>query len=313
MNGSRSFLLMLSIIVLSSNFAFSKKYQFDFSNEKDTFDIGFAGYPVDDAGQYELTHNREKLDRLQEGLSGLILSGNNINGDLFMYIKRQVTGLKPFTNYRVFFNITLASDLAQKPASDLQKQKESITINAGLSVEEPITSIVDGYARLNIDKDDGKYYGMYMPEIGDIMKKDSSEELSIIKRSNLDNGLKFTTDESGSAWICIGTESAVKGVNKHYYLSITVDFMNYSDIQVGKLGSLNENIQFCRKIIKLKSSIGESFDGMECSVLNYLGVEVMQGVLRGNEPEIDIVCLPPGDYDIKVGNQTFHYEISSEY
>ena len=73
----------------------------------------FADYPQGDSIAYELFY---KPDTLPENLNAnatikaLHISGDNGSDDLFMFVKKKISGLRPNTTYLLLFNVRLASN-----------------------------------------------------------------------------------------------------------------------------------------------------------------------------------------------------------
>ena len=81
----------------------------------------FADYPVGEESFYELSWGWDNLPaevtvdgkEASKTLSkGLFLSGNNHSDDLFMFVKRKITGLDPNTAYSVQFSVLIESNVA---------------------------------------------------------------------------------------------------------------------------------------------------------------------------------------------------------
>src|SRR5690606_6482868 len=87
---------------------------FDFSAEQYDWIPGFADYPAgpDDSARFDRRHSYMLPDGdVMLAKSSIMLSGNNRNRDLFMYLKRKISGLKPNTDYTITFSVELASNL----------------------------------------------------------------------------------------------------------------------------------------------------------------------------------------------------------
>src|ERR1043165_1133750 len=84
----------------------------DFSDGISTWQPDFTGYPASwqDSIEYELQWEWvERPSTTGQGKS-LMLSGKNLDEGLFMFIKTQVYGLSPNTDYALVFGVQLASD-----------------------------------------------------------------------------------------------------------------------------------------------------------------------------------------------------------
>src|SRR5688500_4836344 len=86
---------------------------FDFSQGEQGWEHGFADYPAgpDDSILFDLryAYTEEVPESLLTKRSHM-LSGKNLNKDLFMYLKKKVAQLKPNTDYTITFTVELASN-----------------------------------------------------------------------------------------------------------------------------------------------------------------------------------------------------------
>ena len=77
---------------------------YDFQNDDQSWEGDFADYPLGEESFYELSYELSNLPTpLNTNSGALKQSGNNHSDDLFMFIRRQINGLKPNTDYRVSY------------------------------------------------------------------------------------------------------------------------------------------------------------------------------------------------------------------
>ena len=88
---------------------------FDFSQAQGAWQGDFSDLPAneDDSTFYELKVAYTDLPSNLGSKKSMMLSGNNHSDDLFMFMKRKITGLIPNTCYTLVFEIELASDAAK--------------------------------------------------------------------------------------------------------------------------------------------------------------------------------------------------------
>src|SRR5262245_14846992 len=85
-------------------------FSYDFSEGENEWQHGFSDFPPKDSALFELKYaHTYRPSNLGDG-KALMLSGNNHNGDLFMFIKRRISGLKPDTDFTLTFKVEFASD-----------------------------------------------------------------------------------------------------------------------------------------------------------------------------------------------------------
>ena len=87
-------------------------YVVGFPNGTDGFISGFADLPPNyDPGLYTLDSAWDSQpDPLPPGRKALRIEGHNRSDDLFMFVKRRVTGLRPNADYAVSFDVTFLSN-----------------------------------------------------------------------------------------------------------------------------------------------------------------------------------------------------------
>ena len=76
-------------------------------------------------------------DPLDESKGSLKISGNNHSDDLFMFIKRKISGLAPNISYQVTYNMEFVSNVADNMAGAGGSPGESVFIKAGATQVEP--------------------------------------------------------------------------------------------------------------------------------------------------------------------------------
>ena len=196
---------------------------FDFNVEEYEWAPGFADYPADsaDSVQFELkyAYTEPVVSKLTK--RSIMLSGNNVNKDLFMYIKKRIDGLRPNTDYTLTFSVELASD-----ANLIQPASGSVFLKAGATHGEPKTVIEAGQYAMNIDKGDGATSGADLVSLGDLLTQGNYAGYTLITRTNTmaNNRYVAKTNSDGELWLIVGTDATVEGTAKVFYTRITVVF-----------------------------------------------------------------------------------------
>jgi hypothetical protein len=186
----------------------------------------FADYPQNDSLAYGLYFNHDLLPQSVNANGetyGLQVSGNNGSDDLFMFIKRKISGFQPNTTYELLFTIRLASNAPTGAAGVGGAPGESVYLKAGASSVEPRKELQEGVYRMNIDKGNQAEVGSDMINLGHIGVASGTTDFTIITRSNnSDNSFTVTTDDAGELWIVIGTDSGFEGTTTLYYTQVDV-------------------------------------------------------------------------------------------
>lgn len=188
----------------------------------------FADYPADSTGYHLLFEYGTLPYNINSDSSrfSLKLSGINLNNSgLFMFIKRQVSGLKPNQRYQVLFNLRVASNNPTGETEEGEYPGDNVFIKVGATEWEPEKELVDNVYVMNLDKGDGEEEGANMVTIGDIGVSSGTTDYTIIKRNNdSTNGVVANTDERGSLWVIVGTDSEYPGETTLYYTQLEVLF-----------------------------------------------------------------------------------------
>jgi hypothetical protein len=199
---------------------------YDFSTKDNGWVGDFADYPEGDSLAYELFF---KYDTLPSNLNandtrhGLHISGKNYSDDLFMFIKKKVSGLQPNTTYEVLFNVKLASNAPTGSVGIGGSPGENVYLKAGASLIEPKKELDAGMYRMNIDKGNQAEGGTDMITIGHVGVAANTTQFTIITRyNNSSTGFIATTDAEGGMWLIIGTDSGYEGATTLYYTQIDV-------------------------------------------------------------------------------------------
>ncbi|MYH68517.1 MAG: PEP-CTERM sorting domain-containing protein [Dehalococcoidia bacterium] len=215
------------------------RYTFSFENDAEGWVGDFADLPVDAPQDlYELDGGHRPLPEGLDG-SGIYVQGHNRSDDLFMFLKRQVGGLRPDTEYAVSISVDLATSIPPGLVGIGGSPGESVYVKAGASPVEPVTSEDDiGHLRLNIDKGNQARGGEAMVVLGDIAHPDAARDAYAIKTlTNADQPLTVRTDGEGRLWLIVGTDSGFEGFTTLYYARIAYTLTEVADPGPGATGS----------------------------------------------------------------------------
>lgn len=205
-------------------------YNFDLSQED--WNGGFADCPIDN-DIYNLLFSWKRAPGKLGGQYGksLYITGDNHSDDLFMFVKKQVTGLTPNTTYQLNFNFDIINDVPEGLIGIGGSPGESVFMKFGAVNYEPMAILNDTQTAwiMNIDKGNQSISGTDMLNIGNVANPNVDVNRPKYAAKNFDSytiGFDFqiTTDENGSAWVIIGTDSGFEGTTEVYYDNVTVIF-----------------------------------------------------------------------------------------
>lgn len=195
---------------------------FNFSKDAQGWTGDFADYPVGSESFYELSFGYSKLPSpLDQTKGALKQSGNNHSDDLFMFIKKQVTGLMPNHLYKVNMVVEFASNAADESVGVGGSPGHSVYLKVGATTDEPKKVAEDNMYRMNIDKSNQSNSGKDMVKVGDFANGTDKNVYKLKVVSNSEP-LQVTSDENGSIWLVIGTDSGFEATTTIYYNSINV-------------------------------------------------------------------------------------------
>ena len=192
---------------------------FSFETDADGWVVGFADLPEDyDQSIYELNGGHRALPDGLDG-AGIYVQGHNRSDDLFMYLKRRVDGLTPATSYTVSATVDLATNAALASVGIGGSPGSSVFVKAGASTAEPEAAPDStGHLRMNIDKGNQSRGGSQMAVLGTVGHPDIvGDEFRLKTLDSMDSTVVVKADDSGSAWLIVGTDSGFEGLTRLYY------------------------------------------------------------------------------------------------
>ena len=183
----------------------------------------FTDYQTPQDSLMKFTFEHTGLPKpLNETQKALRLYGENRSDDLFMFVRRRLTNLTPNKEYKLLFEVELAT---LHPAGSIGiggSPATSVFLKAGASATKPEkTKTGDAYG-LNLDKGNQAEGGKDMVVIGDMANGKTTEEYTLIQRSNAGKPFTVKTDANGEVWLILGTDSGFEGNQSIYYTRIKV-------------------------------------------------------------------------------------------
>lgn len=195
------------------------KFSYEFTNGLQNWLVGYSDYPVEHAEIYELQHGIKPLPAGFTG-QGLMISGHNRSDDLFMFIKRRVTGLTPSTRYKAHLQLNFLSNIGPNCMGIGGSPGEAVFVKFGYAEQEPKQA--DYY--LNVPKGYQSEDGTQAKVIGNFATPGANCDADRYKNKTIQTTqqqtLEFTTNTDGSIWFFIGTDSGFEGLTTIYYRSV---------------------------------------------------------------------------------------------
>ena len=198
-------------------------YDYDFGSDAEGWTVGFADLPIGhDQSIFELDHGHRPLPDGLEG-SGIYVQGHNRSDDLFMFLKRQVGGLRRNAAYGVSISIDMATNVPTATFGIGGSPGESVYVKAGAATAQPVAAEGDNrHLRMNIDKGNQANGGEDMVVLGNVAHGEVvNREYRIKTLDNVDLPLSVSTDADGRVWLIVGTDSGFEGLSALYYARIS--------------------------------------------------------------------------------------------
>ncbi|GAB3525916.1 hypothetical protein GCM10027443_00520 [Pontibacter brevis] len=197
---------------------------YNFEQNAQGWQGGMADFPKDwdqEKLEFDFAHEFLPAEVNKNGM-GMMLSGRNMSDDLFLFMKKKVTGLKPNYTYRATFQVEFASKYPEASFGIGGSPGASVYLKAGGAPVEPMAVEEGDDIQMNIDKGNQAQGGKHMVVLGSIGIPGQEEKYQLVRRNNLLKPVQITTDATGSLWLIVGTDSGFEGTTTLYYNSVEV-------------------------------------------------------------------------------------------
>jgi len=210
--------------------ATSKKFAFDFATSNQGWQGDFSDYPVGEEAFFELEWGWANLPvplSFKNILlsKGMFLSGNNHSDDLFMFIRRKITGLQPNTPYDLTFHVLIENNIPPGQFGIGGSPGEDVFFKVGAANIKPHKVNVNGFYQLNVDKGEQSQGGKNAIVVGDLanpLVNPNDPQFEPKSFTNKGNSLRVKTDCKGNLWLFVGTDSGFEGPTLYYIAHISV-------------------------------------------------------------------------------------------
>jgi hypothetical protein len=207
---------------------------FSFCRDSGGWIGGFADLPADELeGElFALSFRRVAVPGQPTPIRGLMLSGANRSDDLFMFLKRQVTGLVPGARYAVGLRITLYTEAGRDCVGVGGAPGEGVIVKAGAVPFEPLAVAEDGFLRMNLDKGEQASGGTDAVVLGDLAADRARCEGGVFvpKRfATAGEAIVGEADEDGNLWVILGTDSGFEGTTTYFVTALVLRLKRLPD------------------------------------------------------------------------------------
>lgn len=206
---------------------------FDFNQNDGGLTPIFSDYPNEQGVEefYELRSGHEEVPIAEAG-KGLFLSGNNHSDDLFMGYYKDLSGLVPETEYQFTVRFQLATNVENDMIGIGGAPGESVFVKCGVASKEPENSLDSlNHFCLNIDKGSQSTSGSDMIVVGNLAKEEINRP-GEYEFNEIETKVIARTDEAGTAYLVIGTDSGFEGVTSFYLDDISVSWADTATVSI---------------------------------------------------------------------------------
>lgn len=206
---------------------------FDFNQNDGGFTPIFSDYPNEQGVEefYELRSGHEEVPIAEAG-KGLFLSGNNHSDDLFMGYYKDLSGLVPEPEYQFTVRFQLATNVENDMIGIGGAPGESVFVKCGVASKEPENSLDSlNHFCLNIDKGSQSTSGSDMIVVGNLAKEEINRP-GEYEFNEIETKVIARTDEAGTAYLVIGTDSGFEGVTSYYLDDISVSWADTATVSI---------------------------------------------------------------------------------
>jgi hypothetical protein len=148
--------------------------------------------------------------------------GTNRSDDLFIYNKKKFGGYAPSTQYKLSFEIEIATNQSSGCVGVGGSPGESVYVVAGASPTEPRTVLTAGQYIINLERGNQATPGPASQVLGNVANTvaDCGPQVYQSKIVKSSGPLTVTSDANGNIWVFFGIDSGFEARSTIFYKSI---------------------------------------------------------------------------------------------
>ena len=192
-----------------------------------TFSAGLDGWK----GAYsDYTTDTEPTDVVWESralpapLTGTayFTGGTNKSDDLFVYSKKKFSGYQPSRQYKLTFEIEIATNLSSGCFGVGGSPGESVYVVAGAAPTEPKTVLANGEYTVNLDRGNQATPGKTSQVLGNVANAVPNCGPQVYQTKILKSAapLIVQSDAAGDIWVYFGIDSGFEAKSSVFYKSV---------------------------------------------------------------------------------------------
>ena len=262
---------LLSTVAAAENE--TKSINFNFTEGDAGFVPIFADYPISDNSHefYELKSELSDIP-IENAGKGLFISGNNHSDDLFMGYYKELSGFAPGTPLVADISFKLATNVDGGLIGIGGSPGSSVFVKCGITAKKPDSVKNGNMYYLNLDKGNQGADGKDMKIVGTIEKQETLYP-DKFEFNSYNTVIEVTPDESGNAYLIIGTDSGFEGTTSYYIGDVDIKVSDKETYELEKdlkealsLGIIEntdsadediDRLQFCDAVYNMLNSVKE--------------------------------------------------------
>jgi hypothetical protein len=202
---------------------------FEFDTGLDGFGVDLSDYHDHQLPTIEPVFGHATLPAPLDPTAGAVgVQTKNVSDDLFVFLKRKITGLAPSTARNLRIEVRFASNEPVDSVGIGGSPGASVILKAGGAAIEPLPIPLPSdpaYLTFNLDKGDQSVGGSDLVVIGNIGTPPGVTDWTLLEHRTPEPRT-IQTDGTGALWICVGTDSGYEGVTTLFYDRIVVKLLD---------------------------------------------------------------------------------------
>lgn len=139
----------------------------------------------------------------------------NTKDNMFVFLKKKVTGFTPNNTYNIVFDIDFATRFPKDTAKGAPWNL--IYLKAGASPSEPTSTLTNKVYRFNLNRGALSQEGKDIALARDVANGFTERKYALLRHSNADKPFSVTANQQGEIWLFVGTDLNYKDSTIFYY------------------------------------------------------------------------------------------------
>jgi hypothetical protein len=205
----------------------------DFSTGPQGWSPFFTDLPVNAELSYNLRIDLGALPA-STGIAGngLVISGQNKGQELYIFLKKEVSGLQPNRLYNIRFRVDLATNIIQLPGaankSNIENTGTSLVAGAlsfepGIQRISPVSGLLEPNFNHRVSEGGGNRTGDLI-NLGPVGHNGASPDFKLLRLDNINTPFLARANDEGHIWILLGIHTSSKEELRLYLRSTRILF-----------------------------------------------------------------------------------------